>query len=184
MTIIATTPLSEGSKCYGSFTFSDGATVRSSGGLICSEHGRRHCRHHKLAHDAIIAKAASQEAAQASATSPARRCWECGAPLRSGQERYCDWDDGVMDFLKTNAFKPADPEPEPVGDIPLLMDVEGEVARVTAEMEAEGFTWSDEARTWVRKPAQPALTMAPRAAAALPADLVPETFSIFKGVAR
>lgn len=104
MTITATIPLSEGSKCYGSFTFSDGATVRVSGGLICSQHGRRHCRHHKLAHEAIITKAASQKAA-------------------------------------TAAVEP---------DFPLLMNVEVEVAIATAQMEAEGFSWSDEAQTWVR----------------------------------
>lgn len=62
MTITATIPLSEGSKCYGSFTFSDGATVRVSGGLICSQHGRFHCRHHRAAHQAITATAVAQEA--------------------------------------------------------------------------------------------------------------------------
>jgi hypothetical protein len=61
--IVSTTPLNEGSKCYGSFTFSDGVTVRINGGLVCSQHGRRHCTHHKAAHDAIIAKVASYEVA-------------------------------------------------------------------------------------------------------------------------
>ena len=51
---------------YISFTFDDGVTVRVSGGLICSIHGRRVCRHHKAAHAAIISRsAASSEAATA-----------------------------------------------------------------------------------------------------------------------
>lgn len=131
--IVSTTPLSEGSRCYGSFTFDDGVTVRQSGGLICSQHGHRHCAHHTAAHQAIVAKAASQEAA-------------------------------------TAAMAP---------DFPLLLDVEAEVAIATAEMESEGFTWSEEARTWVRKP-----TLAQRATADRPADRTPETFSIFKGATR
>lgn len=55
LTIVATAPLTSESRCYGSFTFSDGVTVKVSGGLVCSQHGRHHCKHHKEAHAAIIA---------------------------------------------------------------------------------------------------------------------------------
>ena len=66
----------------------------------------------------------------------------------------------------------------------MLIDIEAEVAIVEAEMDLAGFCWSDEAHAWVRKPAQPTLSMAQRAAAALLADPTSETFSIFKGAAR
>jgi hypothetical protein len=46
------------------FTFDDGATIRVSGGLICSKHGRHHCAHHKLAHEAIVTAAAQHAAAR------------------------------------------------------------------------------------------------------------------------
>jgi hypothetical protein len=53
--------------------FNDGAVIRQSGGLICSQHGRRHCRHHKLAHNAIIAAAEHAAATIDSDTAPLQR---------------------------------------------------------------------------------------------------------------
>ena len=64
--ITATLPLYDGSPCYGTFTFADGSVVQQQGGLVCSQHGRRHCTHHHVAHAAILAAAA-----HAAAPSPA-----------------------------------------------------------------------------------------------------------------
>lgn len=64
MTITATTSHDTGKRSlYDTFTFDDGVTVTVKAGLVCSTHGRRHCKHHCAAHAAIISRAASDEAA-------------------------------------------------------------------------------------------------------------------------
>lgn len=68
MTITTTTSHDTSKRTLlDSFTFDDGATVRVAGGLVCSQHGRRHCAHHKAAHNAIVAKAASDDVATTAA---------------------------------------------------------------------------------------------------------------------
>lgn len=120
-------------------------------------------------------------------------CKHIGSALLAGASYHTNAMPSSALPVTPNLNRP-DPEPEPpapsaapklisreeaIADFPLLMDIEAEVARIEAEMEQQGFCWSDEARTWVRKP-----PMAQRAAAALLADPTPETFSIFKGVAQ
>lgn len=89
---------------FETFSFSDGATLHVNGGLVCSQHGRRHCTHHNLAHAAIITLASSQEEVTAT-------CRECGDALRSDNTGpYCEWCAPIQPALKMNAGVPLSDE--------------------------------------------------------------------------
>ncbi len=52
--MVQITAVRQQSQACKVFQFTDGVSVRQSGGLVCSKHGRYVCQHNKVAHQAIV----------------------------------------------------------------------------------------------------------------------------------
>ncbi len=134
-TIIAITTFVHAPNVPATFTFEDGATVLQSGGLICSVHGRRRCRHNVVAHAAIVA--AAENAAAPGATDEQRAVWAAREqiviyPWRDGQPTQPPSDEELLAadqeaheaFL--DAVDAASPQETPDNDPPPETPQEGQ----------------------------------------------------------
>lgn len=151
--IVETRPLTEGSKCLGTFVFNDGVTIRSTGGLVCSQHGHRHCTHHKLAHDLIVSTAASQEAATLAAEVALLDELLTEQAIEAAEDYDADYD-AWLDVVSASLPLPTPlaPDDEDDGDGDYDAFLRRQERADIDRLEAADFLWNGDAwvRTWVR----------------------------------